>query len=62
VDAYRVGADLEDGSDTFFSSYGIDTAGASLVRPDGHVAWRSRTSVEDPRTALRDALALTLRR
>jgi putative polyketide hydroxylase len=44
----------------FFSSYGIDTAGASLVRPDGHIVWRARTAVEDPRAALTDALALAL--
>jgi 2-polyprenyl-6-methoxyphenol hydroxylase-like FAD-dependent oxidoreductase len=60
VDAYRVGADLMDPSGAFFSSYGIDTAGASLVRPDGHVVWRARTAVEDLRAALRDALALAL--
>jgi hypothetical protein len=60
VDAYRVGADLEDPGGTFFSSYGIDTAGASLIRPDGHIAWRARTAVEDPRAALADALALAL--
>jgi 2-polyprenyl-6-methoxyphenol hydroxylase-like FAD-dependent oxidoreductase len=60
VDAYRVGADLKDPSGVFFSSYGIDTAGGSLVRPDGHVVWRARTAVDDPRTALRDALARAL--
>jgi putative polyketide hydroxylase len=42
------------------SLYGIDTAGASLVRPDGHIVWRARTAVEDPRAALTDALALAL--
>ena len=26
--------------------------GCVLVRPDGHVAWRSRSRVDDPRTAL----------
>src|SRR5262245_42917722 len=60
VDAYRVGPDLEDRSGAFFSSYGIDTDGASLVRPDGHVVWRARTAVDDPRGALTDALALAL--
>jgi hypothetical protein len=44
----------------FFSSYGIDPAGASLVRPDGHVVWRAPAAVEDSRAALRDALALGL--
>jgi 2-polyprenyl-6-methoxyphenol hydroxylase-like FAD-dependent oxidoreductase len=60
LDPYRVGADLEDRSGAFFSSYGIDPTGASLVRPDGHVVWRARTAVEDPRAALTDALALAL--
>jgi 2-polyprenyl-6-methoxyphenol hydroxylase-like FAD-dependent oxidoreductase len=60
VDAYRVGADLEDPSGMFLSSYGIDATGASLVRPDGHVVWRARTAVEDPHAALTAALALAL--
>jgi 2-polyprenyl-6-methoxyphenol hydroxylase-like FAD-dependent oxidoreductase len=60
VDAYRVGADLEDPGGVFFPSYGIDTAGASLVRPDGHIVWRARTAVDDARAALTDALALAL--
>jgi hypothetical protein len=44
----------------FFSSYGIDAGGASLVRPDGHVVWRARSAVDDPRAALADALARAL--
>jgi hypothetical protein len=60
VDAFRVGADLDDPSGSFFSSYGIETDGASLVRPDGHVVWRAPTAVEDPRGALTAALALAL--
>jgi 2-polyprenyl-6-methoxyphenol hydroxylase-like FAD-dependent oxidoreductase len=60
VAAYRVGADVEDPSGAFLSSYGIDAAGASLVRPDGHVVWRSRTAVDDPGRALADALALAV--
>jgi FAD binding domain len=60
VDAYRVGVDLEDPSDAFFSSYGIDGSGASLVRPDGHVVWRARTAVADPNAALADALVVAL--
>ena len=42
--------------------YGIDSGGAVLVRPDGFVAWRSRSAPDDPETALRGALAATLRR
>lgn len=36
--------------------YGIDADGAVLVRPDGHVAFRSRRSAADPTRALREAL------
>ena len=30
--------------------------GAVLVRPDGHVGWRSRCAVDDPERALGEAL------
>ncbi|GGG61483.1 2,4-dichlorophenol 6-monooxygenase [Kocuria dechangensis] len=35
-------------------------AGAILVRPDNHIAYRSMTMVEDPRQALEDALSTVL--
>ncbi|WP_341477215.1 hypothetical protein [Frankia canadensis] len=38
------------------SLYGVAPDGAVLVRPDGHVAWRSRTSSTDPVTDLQTAL------
>ena len=41
-------------------AFGISPAGASLVRPDGFVAWRSETDQDDPRAALREALARSL--
>ena len=34
----------------------VDEGGAVLVRPDGHVAWRSLTAAVDPFTALAHAL------
>jgi 2-polyprenyl-6-methoxyphenol hydroxylase-like FAD-dependent oxidoreductase len=40
--------------------YGLDADGAVLVRPDGHVAWRSRSGVDDPATVLRGALDTAL--
>jgi putative polyketide hydroxylase len=40
--------------------YGIESDGAVLVRPDGFVAWRSRSAPPDPAASLRDALARTL--
>ena len=46
--------------DTFASAYGLDPSGAVLVRPDGHVGWRSRTINGDPSQALRGALSSIL--
>jgi putative polyketide hydroxylase len=48
----------DDGS--FEACYGIGEDGAVLVRPDGHVAFRSVDCPRDPRAALASALALTL--
>jgi hypothetical protein len=36
--------------------YGISPDGAVLVRPDGHIAWRSTTTSTDPVTDFRTAL------
>jgi putative polyketide hydroxylase len=46
LQAFTVGAggDLSDPSGRFDKLYGIDGEGAVLVRPDGFVAWRSRTA------------------
>ncbi|MFD3405840.1 FAD-dependent monooxygenase [Kribbella sp. NPDC058693] len=37
--------------------YGVESDGAVLVRPDGHVAWRSRTGSTDPAADFRTALS-----
>jgi 2-polyprenyl-6-methoxyphenol hydroxylase-like FAD-dependent oxidoreductase len=46
----------------FSTAYGIGTSGASLVRPDGYVAWRASTHTADAAdrltAALRQVLAL----
>jgi 2-polyprenyl-6-methoxyphenol hydroxylase-like FAD-dependent oxidoreductase len=60
LDAWRVGADLVDPDGRFAESFGLTAGGASLVRPDGFVAWRSSAMVEDPRAALSEALAKSL--
>ncbi|HWL00942.1 MAG TPA: FAD-dependent monooxygenase [Microbacteriaceae bacterium] len=46
--------------DALAAAYGIDASGASLVRPDGFVAWRSRTIPDDPTATLRDVLRQVL--
>ena len=40
----------------FRTAFGIGPAGASLVRPDGYVAWRSNDLPEDPSAVMIDVL------
>jgi 2-polyprenyl-6-methoxyphenol hydroxylase-like FAD-dependent oxidoreductase len=54
IQAYRVAVDgdlVPEGN--FCELYGVGASGAVLVRPDGHVAYRSVGRVEDPLTTLR---------
>jgi hypothetical protein len=60
LDAYRVGRDLGDADGRFAETYGISNKGASLVRPDGFVAWRSQGEAADPASVLRATLARSL--
>ena len=55
IAAHQLGAD-------FAKAYGLGPSGASLIRPDGFVAWRARTAPGDPSAALSDALAAVLAR
>jgi putative polyketide hydroxylase len=48
--------DLGDPDGNWHQVYGVDTDGAVLVRPDGHVAWRSRSGASNPADVLRAAL------
>jgi hypothetical protein len=52
VETVVVGEDVRDPKRRFLQAYGISPTGASLVRPDGFVAWRSRRGGDD-----RDAVA-----
>jgi putative polyketide hydroxylase len=58
VVAYTVGTngDLGDPDDNWHQVYGVEADGAVLVRPDGYVAWRSRSGTSNPQEALRSAL------
>ncbi|HUQ55668.1 FAD-dependent oxidoreductase [Lentzea sp.] len=40
-------------------AFGLSGKGASLVRPDGYIAWRSADLPGDPATALKDAFSAT---
>lgn len=62
VRAYVVGADVVDPEGRFGELYGTGAAGASLVRPDGIVAWRARSASDDPAGALTGALSKALAR
>jgi putative polyketide hydroxylase len=50
------GGDLGDPDGSWHEAYGVSTDGAVLVRPDGHVAWRSRSGASNPQQVLRAAL------
>lgn len=56
--AHTIGGDAElsDPDGNWHEIYGVESDGAVLVRPDGHVAWRSRSSQANPTEALRAAL------
>jgi len=44
----------------FAAAYDLDDTGAVLVRPDGHVGWRSAAMTGDPSVSLRQATATIL--
>jgi putative polyketide hydroxylase len=48
--------------EAFTSAYDLDASGAVLVRPDGHVGWRSRAMTGDPARTLREAISTILGR
>lgn len=56
--AFTVGenGDLGDPEDSWHRAYGVDADGAVLVRPDGYVAWRSRSGEANPQSVLRAAM------
>jgi putative polyketide hydroxylase len=54
------GGALRDLSGHALTKLGIDADGALLVRPDGHIAWRSRGAAADPAVTLEHAVATML--
>ncbi|MEV8393540.1 MULTISPECIES: FAD-dependent monooxygenase [unclassified Streptomyces] len=59
---YRLGDDLDDSDQKWAASYGVAPDGASLVRPDAVIAWRSKTAAANPDVELQDALTAILAR
>ena len=55
--AYTIGNELVDRDGVWLEAYGVEPDGALLVRPDGHVARRSRRSSGDPTAVLSAAFA-----
>ncbi|HJP78423.1 MAG TPA: FAD-dependent monooxygenase [Pseudonocardiaceae bacterium] len=59
---YGLGPALADPTGTLTERYGIGEAGASLIRPDGVVAWRTGYEVTDPAATLLSVLGRLLDR
>lgn len=59
VDVVRVSHDVRGSLDEFRRRFGVGPGGASLVRPDGIVCWRSVDGVADAQRALLDAVRQT---
>ena len=61
VDVVSVGETVLDQADNWRTLYGVEN-GAVLVRPDGHVAWRTRHAVDSPAATLQRVLNRVLSR
>ncbi|MEU1945207.1 FAD-dependent monooxygenase [Streptomyces sp. NPDC059474] len=60
--AYRMGDRLADSDNLWCRRYGIEPTGATLVRPDAVVAWRSKSAADDPEGDLTAAFTAVLAR
>jgi len=59
---YVIGGDLGDPDEAWLEAYGVKKDGAVLVRPDGHVGWRSVSLPHDPARQLAAAMRRILGR
>ena len=62
VEYQQIGVDYQTGIDEFRAAFGITETGATLIRPDGYIAWRCEKAPEDPATALAGALTIAASR
>jgi hypothetical protein len=62
VRTHCIGVDVSDATGSLETVYGTGAAGAVLVRPDGHIAWRASGSSDDPEDELSGALGAALGR
>jgi hypothetical protein len=54
------GPEIQEVSGAWCSAYGVDADGAVLVRPDGHIAWRSAGTAADATATLEQVVARVL--
>lgn len=54
LQCYRIGADLIDADNRWSSAYGVSSDGATLIRPDGFIAWRANEASAEPEVVLHD--------
>lgn len=57
---HSIGEELKDPENRFLTTYGITSTGASLIRPDGFVAWRSKNLPQQPEHNLQKTLTQIL--
>jgi putative polyketide hydroxylase len=60
IRCHRITDDVLDLENRWTSAYGVSGKGAVLVRPDGFIAWRSKSASDDPAAALRRAMSQIL--
>ena len=62
IDSFVIGRDIKDSERKFAEAYGLSSSDASLVRPDGFVAWRSKGAADNPGAILSAAMKALLMR